>query len=65
MPKDYLIIGAGALVAWLLVSRRMSPEEAAASGTVRFVKTLISWCVVGGVVWFAWWALSTRCNGAS
>jgi hypothetical protein len=61
--RGYLIYGGVAVAAWLLLTRRMTKEEAARSQTSRFVKNVVSLAVAGGCVWFAWWVLSTRCNG--
>ena len=61
--KDYLIIGAILVVGWLLISRKMTPQEAARSQGVKFTKNMMSLAIAGGCVWFAWWVLSTRCAG--
>ena len=64
MPtRDYVIGGVLLLVGWLLISRPMSPREAARSGRLRFTNNLISLGVAGGCVWFAWWVLATHCAG--
>jgi hypothetical protein len=63
MTKEYFLIAGAIAVGWLLISRPMSRQEAAWSPGVRFSKSLISVAVLGGCVWFAWWALSTRCAG--
>jgi hypothetical protein len=61
--KDYLMMGAGLLGAWILFSRPMSKEEAAHNQWARLSKGLMSLAVAGGCVWFAWWVLATRCAG--
>ena len=64
MPtRDYVIGGALLVVGWLLISRKMSPREAARSQRVRATKGLMSLAIAGGCVWFAWWVLATRCAG--
>jgi len=64
MPtRDYVIGGIVLVVGWLLISRRMSPREAARSQGSRFAKNLISLAVAGGCIWFAWWVLGTHCAG--
>jgi hypothetical protein len=61
--REYVIGGVLLLVGWLLISRRMTPREAARSQGSRFAKNLISLAVAGGCIWFAWWVLATRCAG--
>jgi hypothetical protein len=62
--KDWLIIGAVVIGGWLMITRPMSSEEAARSRGAKFVKNIASLAVAGACIWFAWWVLSTRCNGA-
>jgi hypothetical protein len=64
LVKDYLIVGGILVAGWLLISRRMSPEEARRSQGARFAKGVMSMVIAGACVWFAWWVLSTRCAGA-
>jgi len=61
--RDYVTGGIMLLVGWLLISRPMTPREAARSQGAQFTKGLMSWGVAGGCVWFAWWMMSTHCGG--
>ena len=62
--KNYLIIGAILLAGWMLISRKLSRAEAARHQGARFRRSVVSLIAAGGCVWFAWWVLATRCNGA-
>ena len=62
--KNWLIIGAILLAGWLLISRPLNRSQAAQHRGARFRRSVVSLIAAGGAVWFAWWVLSTHCNGA-
>jgi hypothetical protein len=62
--KNWLIIAAILLVGWLLISRPLNRAQAARHRGARFRKMVVSLAVAGGCIWFAWWVLATRCDGA-
>jgi hypothetical protein len=61
--REYVIGGVLLLVGWLLISRRLTPREAARNPGTKLANNLISMAVAGGCVWFAYWVLGTHCAG--
>ena len=62
--KNWLIIAAVLLAGWLLISRPLNRAQAAQHRGARFRRLVVSLAVAGACVWFAWWVLATRCDGA-
>ena len=62
--ENWLKIGAILIVGWLLISRPLNRAQAAQHRGARFRRSVASLAAAGGCVWFAWWVLATRCNGA-
>jgi hypothetical protein len=62
--KNWLIIAAILIVGWLLISRPLTRAQAARHPGARFRRSVVSLAVAGACVWFAWWVLATRCDGA-
>ena len=59
--NHYVVWVGVAVVTLLLVSPPQS--EAEARRRSKLIKESISLAVAAACVWFAWWVLSTRCNG--
>ena len=56
-----LLWGVAAVAGLILISPPQS--EAEARRRSRQLKGLMSLAVAAGCIWFAWWVLSTHCNG--
>jgi hypothetical protein len=57
--NNWWIIGGAGLAGWLLITRRMTPEEVRRSRAVGPV----SLAVLGGLGWFFYYVMVTHCHG--